>query len=770
MSAAEDVLKLYNQKEENEQKTSTVPSEDFKYKDKYEPSATAGILGLTAAGIGAVALKNPIARAINKTIRLQTPKLPAPTPSREVTDEVTSIIKSAPDKVQRGRDLVTMEQAKKIADENALLKAKSIELQKQVYQNPLQFGGNKKDGMGSALWDYIATGKGRSHKPRKAKDWIDELTSTAPGRHTSGNPDFQKINQSVKRDELWDSNLLQIDKDGRVVGGFLKYAADKNLELSKFDLLYIINKSPVNQLVTKRYATTPGFVDQVETLGSQIKNASANATQKLLSLQNNFADQPAKQELIKQAIDKMKNIDYSVNLKLARNDKNFRRGAVNEGELQGQTLKTFDEGELQILDDVDKTLRQAGINIGDDFTAGITRARQTDQTISRGHQFLRQDQPLPKYGGYSDYRVPGGLSYHEDVVYYPQKLPFGLRLPGNYTKHYENELDNIIYHTRYQMRHGANPNQKILSIDEIQSDYHQYINKIDPKRQKIVNPFGSEVEFFSSNRKLEELLAEMKKISDKGRAMTQEDRTRFYKIRDDFEEVKKNTLNLSNMVQRNLENAQDTNPFLPLYGKENWGMHAIKNTIKEAIKRGDTDWVVINPVERLHHAKRTRYLGDMEFYGNRAGKAGFKNYGRDDDVVKKVDDRDTPIEGNTDYKKEATIPNMMKKLAKQYNSEAKTIEVAKSDVTKPFKVVRDPGKTPDQWMLSKDARSEHIAAFRTKGEADAYAELNAGKVEFIEQGDPRLYYQAFGIRISPEMKTQPFKAYREGGLVVNIFA
>jgi hypothetical protein len=40
----------------------------------------------------------------------------------------------------------------------------------------------------------------------------------------------------------------------------------------------------------------------------------------------------------------------------------------------------------------------------------------------------------------------------------------------------------------------------------------------------------------------------------------------------------------------------------------------------------------------------------------------------------------------------------------------------------------------------------------------------------IPEGDPRLYYKAFGIKITPEMKTKPFKAYNEGGLVVNIFA
>ena len=258
MTALEDSLKQFNQKEDKQQNTSDVPVQKKESYEQYDPSATAGILGLTAAGLGAVALRNPIGRALSKTLNFKLPKLPASATSKQ-SDEVSQIVRSAPNKTERGKELITQEEAKKVLSEVELANLRSKELQKMVYQNPLSYGGNKQGGMGSALWDYIALGKGRSAKPRKAQDWIDELTSTAPGRHTSGNPDFAKINQSVKRDELWDSNLLQIDKDGRVLGGFLKYAKDKNLELSKEELLYVINKSPINQLQTKRYSTTPGF-------------------------------------------------------------------------------------------------------------------------------------------------------------------------------------------------------------------------------------------------------------------------------------------------------------------------------------------------------------------------------------------------------------------------------------------------------------------------------------------------------------------------------
>ena len=97
--------------------------------------------------------------------------------------------------------------------------------------------------------------------------------------------------------------------------------------------------------------------------------------------------------------------------------------------------------------------------------------------------------------------------------------------------------------------------------------------------------------------------------------------------------------------------------------------------------------------------KRTKFLGDIEFYGNRFGKAGFKKYGKRQGVVRK-DKTNNEIQGNTDPKKTATLPSAMEKLAKQYNSEVKTIPVAKSDPNKPFKVVANVDNKRKFWVKS----------------------------------------------------------------------
>ena len=286
----------------------------------------------------------------------------------------------------------------------------------------------------------------------------------------------------------------------------------------------------------------------------------------------------------------------------------------------------------------------------------------------------------------------------------------GQKIGSEYNKHYSG-IPNQIYHVRGSVRSGGDmPNQKVMMIDEIQSDYAQALRDKNPLRDKVVNAFGSEVEFFSSNRKLEKIVNEMKEISNKGIRATPAEQRKFVELNRNFKELKTNSLNLSNITNRE---AKDGIPFLPLYGKENWGSHALKNTIKDAVDRGNVQWVGISPVEHLHHVKRDKYLGDIEFYGTRFGKAGFNNY--------KVTSKAKNQTVLTDPKKKATLPSEMEKLARQYNSEVKTIPVAKSNPDKPFKIVTKVSNNKKFYGLNPDkAGTEHEAAFRTLKEAQVY--------------------------------------------------
>jgi len=119
--------KLFKQLGEDNEPVSSVPAQS-EYTEKYDPSPIAGILGLTAAGAGAVALRTPIGRLINKTIKIKPPKLQAPR-TTEPSDEVSGILATVPSKTQRAES-VTSTAIDKVKQEAAQIKARSDELKK----------------------------------------------------------------------------------------------------------------------------------------------------------------------------------------------------------------------------------------------------------------------------------------------------------------------------------------------------------------------------------------------------------------------------------------------------------------------------------------------------------------------------------------------------------------------------------------------------------------------------------------------------------------
>ena len=728
--------------------TSSVPRQESDL-EPYDPSAARGLAGIAIAGAGAFALRNPIGRIIQRIANLKTPKPPASRPTQPVS-EVDEVLEIAPTKVERGKAM-TIAQNTPQDELRQIAIARSNELKKIAYNAPLSRGG-KTNRIGSSLWDYIA--RHPVAGARKPEEWIKDFKSTGPASFKTGNPEFKNISQAVKKEELWDSNIAQFNKNGDLVGGFLKVAQEKKIPLTKMDLLYIVEKSPVNNLVTRKYRFDTRLVDESEEIGKDMINALDDIELKAIAKVPAGSESAARAESLIQDIKTLKD---SVNKTTAKMYRTFR-SADNEYSDFSTSPFGNDIGNFESI-----VQRARGLDIGinnNDVNRILEVAKRKDTDIFRRIQLQDTQKMTPKYGNYSEYRIKGGDEYFENLVYYPKPLPMGQKIGSEYNKHYSG-IPNQIYHVRGSVRSGGDmPNQKVMMIDEIQSDYAQELRKINPTRDKVVNAFGAEVEFFSSNRKLEKIVNEMKEISNKGIRATPAEQRRFVELNRNFKELKTNSLNLSNITNRE---AKDGIPFLPLYGKENWGSHALKNTIKDAVDRGNVQWVGISPVEHLHHVKRDKYLGDIEFYGTRFGKAGFNNY--------KVTSKAKNQTVLTDPKKKATLPSEMEKLARQYNSEVKTIHVAKSDPSKPFKVVVEVPNKTKAYKINKDqAGTQHIGAFKTEAEAVVYAQRNSGSVMRIEDGDPRLYYDVFAIKISPDMVNKPFKAYQTGGLVVNIFA
>ncbi len=107
------------------------------------------------------------------------------------------------------------------------------------------------------------------------------------------------------------------------------------------------------------------------------------------------------------------------------------------------------------------------------------------------------------------------------------------------------------------------------------------------------------------------------------------------------------------------------------------------------------------------------------------------------------------------------MPDLMKKLARLYNSKAGPTKISLSDPKLPYKKIRtDQFKYPDKVLKGKKIASSYHES--------ASANPFSGS-KLIPENDPRLYFDAFAIKVEPIMRSTQ-KTYKAlGGLVVDIF-
>ena len=738
-----------------------------------------GALGALAAGAYSLGKRRlPGANVLKEIAEKTKPALPE-TRVTELgpVDKVAEILEVVPTKMQRAAEVRPAEYQQFI-DQFKQLKDTSV-------QKPLTMGGTK-ERFGSALYDYLA--QHPANKPLPAETWIKEFTNFNRLASLSIPKEGARIKASITKEELFDTNIAKFDKNGNIVGGFLDIARLNNLPVSKLDLMQLVEKSPGANVTIKRFKVQnpDELVSKVNDITVNTEAAAKEAITKL--------DEWAKTNLTNKNISTYESAkNYLEKLRKQNLQNNVY---INNNFIQGYDVKSIPvnylENTYKELNNLSKTVKDS-LNLdlmgSSSFSEALTNSDRNIKSLKRAYDLQKTQDLLPRYGGSNatSYRIRGAEDYIEDVAYI-KEMPMGRDvIPGraggqsHFTEVGNEKLNNQIYHVRYGKRSlEGNPNKKVYAIDEIQSDVQAVMSDKDPERLKVFNPYGADQQFNQANTALNILKNKMKDLASKGGAMTNEDKVQYWKLSQNFDELRKKTINASSISETSSQfNKADFEkyPFLPFFDRSSYGDHALKQVLKTAAEN-NVEWVVVNPVERLHALRNISSrdgkpilgkLGDWEFYGTNTGKAGKQN------VHVHSDQR--PNEAIlTNTRQNAVIPERMIDLAKQYNSEAKTINVSLSDPEKPFKIVKPLNlKVTDAKELGIPAnlRQEHIAAFRTQEEAEAFLSQagESAKVIKMEANDPALYYPAFGIKVTDTMKGTPFKLYKkEGGLVVNIFA
>tara|TARA_R110000796_G_scaffold6876_1_gene24030 strand:+ start:236 stop:2572 length:2337 start_codon:yes stop_codon:yes gene_type:complete len=586
------------------------------------------------------------------------------------------------------------------------------------------------------------------------------------------------VDLKLTRNELEDTNIAYFDANNDLVGGYLKLAQDNNVSVSANSLLNLVKRNPALNTTVLEYGVPRGanalaqdFFDQFDDIYSRLIRASEELPNKLTTM-------PVKQQLLNDITNHVN--DATSTYKRAKVMYQLRN--------MGATLKPSEGVDLDFVSDMADILVSAKKLAPSFDEIGIPYKVVFDKLNKTADDFFKMIQDKQVAGRYTknsdqpSYRFFGAEEYLEDVMLFKGGKTgsikgeniFGDDRFGSYTEnisaHYGGDAHNILYHLRYGMRSAKGDlNQKVYVLDEIQSDIQQQVAKNINKGTNTtrVNPVNNDqLAPLFTDRRIQKY-HEIEDVLQKG-LLDQKNMKAYTKLKNEYKQIErlqKDGTKGQLDVRRAQSNYEVSNVFQPYYSNVNgqeWGAHAMRHLIQKAAKN-DVDFIAINPAEAVSLTKRgDKKIGSLMFYGSAKGKMGYKGY---------------DLRGQNE-KADAVLPKVLIDLAKQYKTEAKTIQVAKSDPTKPYKVIGKTNRNAGGQTIKygdesfRNLHDEHLAAFKTKAEAQlAYDSLDdATNIYHIPADDPTNYYNVFGLKVTPEMKQKPLKLYRsKGGLAVNIF-
>jgi hypothetical protein len=600
---------------------------------------------------------------------------------------------------------------------NYMVKQKQPQIEPLLNDRPFE----SKPMFGSALYDAIKTSPADE---MLADDWVKFFKSKQNTKYNDGR------SSSIQTEELFDTNIAELDPKGNLMGGLLAAAKNINAPINRELLLMQVKNNPINRMKLVEFKAPQNFQGSIETLENQITNVYDTIRKKYPTAL--AGDGVSGISDLEKALQMVKGIRLS----------NAQYSGSNLSDTTVQSLGQMFRGSLKKLnvkgiDPQDKSIFENALKTVNSETEKLVMAARSPYKLQHNSQELGQ------------YKLPGETNPVEMVWYYPEKIPTNklsgshFRIPDVKTSGESQPLVHAMYGTRFTPK-----GEKVLSINEIQADIQQSVfERVKEQEMKRVNPFNREAQAGLLIKPREEIQTKINEILKKGMYRTEQEGYQLDKLLGEQKIIKKG---LGGAKEES--NATD---FLPMYDTKQYTDYAVKTIARRAAEQGD-QYVAVVPVNYISRGKGA-IPGNEIVYGYANGKG----------IAKKG---------------EAIVPEVMRKLANQYKTEAKTIQVSKSDPDSPFKIIQKKeiirfDKNPDKFRdeakeLERFKVDHHTAAF--KNEEDAKKFLNSygegGKIEFIPKDSPELYDLMYALRVTPDMANKPFKLYKHtGGLIEDIF-
>ena len=338
----------------------------------------------------------------------------------------------------------------------------------------------------------------------------------------------------------------------------------------------------------------------------------------------------------------------------------------------------------------------------------------------------------PKYFD-NDQTLKGGQNYREVAFYLDEpikgnRISLDARKYGDGGTHFGGlgPVKNEIFHVRFDTRFTPD-GKKVLMINQTQADKAKNVAEQLTKQKQIdginrKNPYQKDIEnrmFLEAQSKLQ---MELAKVGRSGNA------SNIYKAADD---LNRNTKRLSEQVSKGKYD------YYPHVEAADYSDHSLKYLLQLASREG-ADYVAVAPFDMLGYKASSKIRGNEYVYGYASGQG----IGR---------------------KGKAVFPELMKRLARFYDSKAGPIKISRSDPSKPYKLVET-----DKYTYTLDPHPLKGKTFTRTIHADAVENPKKG-YKLITKDNPNLYFDAFSIKVNNLMRgTQ--KTYKsKGGLVVDMF-
>ena len=334
-----------------------------------------------------------------------------------------------------------------------------------------------------------------------------------------------------------------------------------------------------------------------------------------------------------------------------------------------------------------------------------------------------------KYQSETSYTLQGGKDYKETIFYLDEPIKSNRKPftdPGHFS---ETGVKNQVYHVRFDTRFTPE-GKKVFMINEIQSDVNQNVAKQLSKMKQLsgearTNPFQADLELNLLARNRSKL---MEDITD---AIAKNQPNKVRALSKDAREIQTKMNNVFQKIDQYSEKKFD---YFPMVEADAYGDHALKYLMQKAAREG-VDYVAVAPFNKLSFRQGYK-AGNERFYGYATGK-GIGNKGK------------------------AVMPELMKRSARFYNTQAGPTKISLSDPKIPYKKqATDKFKYPESVQKGKTIESTY--------HADVENYPARGYVN-IPEGDPRLYFDAFAIKVTPLMRSTQKTYKARGGLVVDMF-